>query len=87
MSNSYKMLEPYINNNIYHCNTHYDAGKNCFNDIYKINGLTQSRIKLININSKTIQETPEGKILNELGLKRYCCRRIMLGHIDLIDVI
>ena len=42
---------------------------------------------VININSKTIQETPEGKILNELGLKRYCCRRIMLGHIDLIDVI
>jgi DNA-directed RNA polymerase subunit N (RpoN/RPB10) len=42
---------------------------------------------VININSKTIQETPEGKILNELGLKRYCCRRIMLGHIDLIDII
>lgn len=23
--------------------------------------------------------------LNRLGLKRYCCRRMMLGHVDLID--
>jgi DNA-directed RNA polymerase subunit N len=29
-------------------------------------------------------EEPE-KILNELGLKRYCCRRMIISHIDLID--
>jgi DNA-directed RNA polymerase subunit N len=25
------------------------------------------------------------KILDELGLERYCCRGIFLGHVDLID--
>ena len=27
------------------------------------------------------------KILDELGLKRYCCRAIFLGHVDLIDTV
>lgn len=26
-----------------------------------------------------------GKALDELGVKRYCCRAQMLGHVDLID--
>jgi DNA-directed RNA polymerase subunit N len=25
------------------------------------------------------------KILDQLGLERYCCRAIFLGHVDLID--
>ncbi|MEM5836347.1 MAG: DNA-directed RNA polymerase subunit N [Candidatus Aenigmatarchaeota archaeon] len=25
-----------------------------------------------------------GKVLDELGLKRYCCRQVFLGHVDLI---
>ena len=32
-----------------------------------------------NNNSKTI----EGKALDELGLNKYCCRRIMLTHVDI----
>lgn len=28
---------------------------------------------------------PASQALDELGLKRYCCRRIMLGHVDLIS--
>lgn len=27
------------------------------------------------------------KVLDELGLKRYCCRALFLGHIELIDTI
>lgn len=27
----------------------------------------------------------EGKALTELGLKRYCCRRMVLTHVDLIE--
>ncbi len=27
------------------------------------------------------------KVLDELGLKRYCCRALFLGHVDLIDTI
>ena len=42
---------------------------------------------IINVNAKNIQQTPEGKALDKVGLKRYCCRRAMLTHIDLIDVI
>ena len=27
------------------------------------------------------------KVMDELGLKRYCCRALFLGHVDLIDSI
>jgi DNA-directed RNA polymerase subunit N (RpoN/RPB10) len=27
------------------------------------------------------------EVLDELGLKRMCCRRHMLGHVDLIEII
>ncbi|MEM0065875.1 MAG: DNA-directed RNA polymerase subunit N [Sulfolobales archaeon] len=28
-----------------------------------------------------------GKVLDELGVKRYCCRRMFLSHVDLINEI
>jgi DNA-directed RNA polymerase subunit N (RpoN/RPB10) len=31
--------------------------------------------------------TPTGRVLDELGLTSICCRRHMLSHVDLIDVI
>ncbi len=27
------------------------------------------------------------KVLDELGLKRYCCRGLFIGHVDLIDTV
>ena len=27
------------------------------------------------------------KVLDELGLERYCCRAIFLGHEDLLDLV
>lgn len=40
------------------------------------------------VNIDTIEnKTTEGKILDDLGIKRYCCRRMMLSHIDLTDKI
>ena len=27
------------------------------------------------------------KVLSELGIERYCCRRMLIGHVDLIDEI
>ena len=42
---------------------------------------------VINANVKTLKQTPEGKILDKLELDRYCCRRIMLGNTDLLDII
>jgi DNA-directed RNA polymerase subunit N len=26
------------------------------------------------------------KVLDQLGLERYCCRALFLGHVDLIDI-
>jgi DNA-directed RNA polymerase subunit N len=27
------------------------------------------------------------KVLDDLGVKRYCCRRMLLSHVDLIDTV
>lgn len=27
------------------------------------------------------------RVLDELGLKRYCCRALFLSHVDLLDVV
>ena len=32
-------------------------------------------------------KTVEGKILDEMNVHRYCCRRMMLSHVDLIEKI
>lgn len=32
-------------------------------------------------------KTTEGKILDEMGLNKYCCRRMILSHVDLCDKI
>lgn len=32
-------------------------------------------------------QTPEGQVFKELGLKRYCCRKTLLTHVDLIEKI
>ena len=29
----------------------------------------------------------KGKVLDDLGITRYCCRRMLLSHIELVDVI
>ena len=41
----------------------------------------------IYMDGKTVPDTAELRILNDLGLKRYCCRKHMLTHVDLIDKI
>ena len=43
----------------------------------------QFKVLLHNLKDKTKQAV----ILDKLGLTRYCCRRHMLAHIDLIDEI
>ncbi len=47
----------------------------------------QDQDSVLNVNSKTMQKTTEGKVLDNLGLKRYCCRRMMISHVDLINII
>ncbi|KAG5518795.1 hypothetical protein PMAC_002766 [Pneumocystis sp. 'macacae'] len=31
------------------------------------------------------EDISEGEALDKLGLKRYCCRRMILTHVDLIE--
>ena len=37
------------------------------------------------VDIKESEESDEKKILDEMNIKRYCCRRMMLSHIDLCD--
>ncbi|MBS3069940.1 DNA-directed RNA polymerase subunit N [Candidatus Micrarchaeota archaeon] len=36
---------------------------------------------------RTSKGEDAGEVLTELGFNRYCCRRMFLGHVDLIDEI
>ena len=42
-------------------------------DTKKINYLTND----------IVDKTPEGEIMDQLGLNKYCCRRHMLTHVDI----
>ena len=42
---------------------------------------------ILDINIDNVKKTAEGKALDTLNLKRYCCRRHMLTHVDLVDTI
>ena len=48
------------------------------NDIEDENKIT---ISIEQIENKTV----EGKILDDMGLNKYCCIRMMLAHVDLCD--
>ena len=47
--------------------------------------------KVVELEKKSIHKNFDNiqtkEILDELGLHKYCCRRIFLGHVDLIDEI
>ncbi len=36
--------------------------------------------------ARTAKGEPAKKVLDSLGLERYCCRAMFLGQVDLIDV-
>lgn len=48
-------------------------------------GTAATNTNAVYIDGTTIPDTPENKVLNELGLKRYCCRKHLLTNVDLID--
>ena len=41
----------------------------------------------VDISLDDVPQTPEAKALDELNIKRYCCRRHMLTSVNLIDII
>ena len=42
---------------------------------------------IIDINATDVKKTIAGEIMDELGLTRICCRKIMLTSINIIDEI
>ena len=36
---------------------------------------------------RTSEGEKSGKVLDELGLKRYCCRSVFLGQEDLVEIV
>jgi len=42
-------------------------------------------LKFIDVKDKNPEKSIEGKILDELNLHKYCCRRMMLGNVHIIS--
>lgn len=38
---------------------------------------------VIYLNKEKVEKTPEGEVLDKLGLTNVCCRRHMLTHVDI----
>ena len=36
---------------------------------------------------KRIETENAGKVLDDLGIDRYCCRRMLLTHVELVDLL
>ena len=45
------------------------------------------KIKNNEIDKQNDNLTPEAEAFNLLRLKRYCCKRHLLGHVDIVDKI
>jgi DNA-directed RNA polymerase I, II, and III subunit RPABC5 len=61
--------------------------------VKKVNELEENGSKKVNLDIKTrdpkvyFKDNMQKTILDHMGLDRMCCRRHMLGHVDLIDKI
>jgi DNA-directed RNA polymerase subunit N (RpoN/RPB10) len=42
---------------------------------------------IINVNASDIKKTIAGELMDELGLTRICCRKVLLTSINIIDEI
>jgi DNA-directed RNA polymerase subunit N len=54
---------------------------------YKTDNNTTKDPSVIDINVDDVKMKPAGEIMDELGLDRICCRKVMLTSIDIIDEI
>ena len=43
-----------------------------------------SVLDIMYLSDESKQKTPEAIALDQLGLVRYCCRRHLLGHVELV---
>jgi len=59
----------------------WDAYQTKLKEYRKQMGLTDTEMQYL---SATTVKTPEGRALDDLGIKKMCCRRHMLSHVDLL---
>ena len=52
----------------------------------QLEAINEEKKRFIDID-KIENKTFEGKVLDELGLNKYCCRRMLLAHVDLTEII
>lgn len=66
----------------------YNCGK-VLADLYRTYEakLKDMKSQKVYFDGKPIPETPEKKVMDELGIQRLCCRTIFLTQITLIDKI
>jgi DNA-directed RNA polymerase I, II, and III subunit RPABC5 len=55
------------------------------NEVKRLRGT--DRINSIYMDGKSVPNTAEFQVLQKLGLNRYCCRKHLLTHCDLIEKI
>ena len=60
---------------------------NKYQELIKKDSRLEKQPETINFSADNIKKTVEGEVMDFLGLKRYCCRRHMLTHVDLIPII
>lgn len=65
----------------------YDAYKDIVNGKKLALKQDPNEPTIIDMNSNDVKKTPEGEALDQLGIRRMCCRKIFLYHIELIDEI
>ena len=70
-----------LNSNIDTSNNNTNTGSNTGSNSSNINPL------IININALDIKKTIAGEIMDDLGLHRMCCRKVMLTSINIINEI
>lgn len=39
------------------------------------------------VDIKNLKKTIEGKILDDLKVHKYCCRRMLISHVDMAEII
>jgi len=42
-------------------------------------------LRYIDVKNPSPEKSIEGKVLDDLGLHKYCCRRMMLGNVHIIS--
>ena len=57
---------------------------NKYQELVKSDPNLSKQPETINIRADKVEKTIEGKVMDELGLHRYCCRRMILGNVHLI---